>query len=130
SRLTSKSIYYHGFCSAAVKLQVGFTSRVVLALYNRDVVNQLSANIVGFLINYDCQEQEVKSKRGLKVVVCDDEVMEDQEEVHDSLLAAKDAKRGEEAKLVALNDVIVEALDEIVTLENNVEILDGTRDDV
>ncbi|GKA67381.1 hypothetical protein Tco_0767189 [Tanacetum coccineum] len=37
---------------------------------------------------------------------------------------------GEEAKLVALNDVIVEALDEIETLENNVEILDGTGDDV
>ncbi|GJR81234.1 hypothetical protein Tco_0152019 [Tanacetum coccineum] len=36
--------------------------------------------------------------------------MEDQEEVYDSLLAAKDAKRGEEAKLVALNDG---ALDEI-----------------
>ncbi|GKE45298.1 hypothetical protein Tco_1472582, partial [Tanacetum coccineum] len=56
--------------------------------------------------------------------------MEDQEEVHDSLLATKDAKRGKEAKLVALNDVIVEALDEIETLENNVEILDGTGDDV
>nr|GEW99823.1 hypothetical protein [Tanacetum cinerariifolium] len=42
-----------------------------------------------------------------------------------SLLATKDAKRGEEAKLVALNDVIVKALDEIETLENNVEILDG-----
>ncbi|GJZ19962.1 hypothetical protein Tco_0556552 [Tanacetum coccineum] len=56
--------------------------------------------------------------------------MEDQEEVHDSLLAAKDAKRSEEAKLVALNDVIAEALDEIKTLENNVEILDGTGDDL
>ncbi|GJT29441.1 hypothetical protein Tco_0909716 [Tanacetum coccineum] len=36
-----------------------------------------------------------------------------------------DAKRGEQAKLVALNDVIAEALGEIDTLENNVEILDG-----
>ncbi|GJY65467.1 hypothetical protein Tco_0467705, partial [Tanacetum coccineum] len=45
------------------------------------------------------------------------QAIEDQEEVHDSLLAAKDAKRGEEAKLVALNDVIAEALDEIDTLE-------------
>ncbi|GJV90070.1 hypothetical protein Tco_1534008 [Tanacetum coccineum] len=56
--------------------------------------------------------------------------MEDQEEIHDSLLATKDAKRGEEAKLVALNDVIAEVLDEIDTLENNVEILDGTGDDL
>ncbi|GKD07237.1 hypothetical protein Tco_1186922 [Tanacetum coccineum] len=58
------------------------------------------------------------------------QAMEDQEKVHDSLFAAKDAKRDEEAKLVALNDVIAEALDEIETLENNVEILDGTGDDI
>ncbi|GKD75965.1 hypothetical protein Tco_1334247 [Tanacetum coccineum] len=56
--------------------------------------------------------------------------MKDREEVHDSLLATNDAKRDEEAKLVALNDVIVEALDKIETLENNVDILDGTGDDV
>nr|GEW71560.1 hypothetical protein [Tanacetum cinerariifolium] len=41
--------------------------------------------------------------------------MEDHEEVHDSLLAAKGAKRGEQAKPVALNDVIAKALDEIET---------------
>ncbi|GKF62613.1 hypothetical protein Tco_0182667 [Tanacetum coccineum] len=46
------------------------------------------------------------------------------------LLAAKDAKRGEEGKLQALNEVIAEALDEIDTKENNVEFLDGTKDDV
>nr|GEV71157.1 hypothetical protein [Tanacetum cinerariifolium] len=51
--------------------------------------------------------------------------MEDQDEVHDSLLAAKDAKRSEESKLTTLNDVIVEALDAIDTQEVNVEILDG-----
>ncbi|GJV52267.1 hypothetical protein Tco_1448008 [Tanacetum coccineum] len=52
------------------------------------------------------------------------QVMQDQKEVHDSLLAAKGAKKGEQAKLVAFNDVIAEALDEIETLKNNVEILD------
>nr|GEW37115.1 hypothetical protein [Tanacetum cinerariifolium] len=52
------------------------------------------------------------------------QAMKDQEEVHDGLLATKDAKRGEEAKLVALNDVIAKVLNEIETLENNVEILD------
>ncbi|GJZ12517.1 hypothetical protein Tco_0547747 [Tanacetum coccineum] len=66
----------------------------------------------------------------LTALIAEFQAMEDQEEVHDSLLAAKDAKRGEEAKLVELNDVIAEALDEIETLENNVEILDGTRDDI
>ncbi|GJX59677.1 hypothetical protein Tco_0291067, partial [Tanacetum coccineum] len=45
-------------------------------------------------------------------------------------LAAKDTKGGEEGKLLALNEVIAEASDEIETQENNVEILDGTGDDV
>ncbi|GJU80999.1 hypothetical protein Tco_1283364 [Tanacetum coccineum] len=34
--------------------------------------------------------------------------MADQDEVHDNLLAAKDAKRCEESKLMALNDDLVE----------------------
>nr|GEV79262.1 hypothetical protein [Tanacetum cinerariifolium] len=38
--------------------------------------------------------------------------------------------RGEDGKLLALNEVIADALDEIKTQENNVEILDGTGDDV
>nr|GEX31533.1 hypothetical protein [Tanacetum cinerariifolium] len=46
------------------------------------------------------------------------------------LLATKDAKRSEEAKLVALNDVIAEALDKIKTLKNNVKILGCTGDDI
>nr|GEV79263.1 hypothetical protein [Tanacetum cinerariifolium] len=56
--------------------------------------------------------------------------MEDQEKVHNSLLAAKDAKRSEEGKVLALNEVIVDALDEIETQQNNVKILDGTGDDI
>nr|GEW64335.1 hypothetical protein [Tanacetum cinerariifolium] len=51
--------------------------------------------------------------------------MKDQDEVHDSLLAAKDAKRGEEIKLSTLNDVIAEVLDDIETLETDVEIFGG-----
>ncbi|GJR40910.1 hypothetical protein Tco_1216594 [Tanacetum coccineum] len=58
------------------------------------------------------------------------QAMEDQDEVHDSLLAARDAKHGKEGKLIVLNDVIAEALDEIETQETNVEILDGAGDDV
>ncbi|GJW00024.1 50S ribosomal protein L14, chloroplastic [Tanacetum coccineum] len=51
--------------------------------------------------------------------------MENDDEVYNSLLAVKDAKRGEESKLLALNDVIAEALDDIETLETDVEILGG-----
>ncbi|GKD72151.1 hypothetical protein Tco_1330433 [Tanacetum coccineum] len=48
----------------------------------------------------------------------------------DSLLAVKDAKRAEHAKLEALNEVIAEALDEIETQETNVKIFDGDGDGV
>ncbi|GKC75226.1 hypothetical protein Tco_1126000 [Tanacetum coccineum] len=57
-------------------------------------------------------------------VIGEHQAMSDQDEVHDSLSAAKDAKRSEESKLVALNDVIAEALANIETQETNVEILD------
>nr|GEW64896.1 hypothetical protein [Tanacetum cinerariifolium] len=54
--------------------------------------------------------------------------MEDQDEVHDSLLAAKDAKRNEESKLLALHEVIAEALEEIESQGHNVAMLDGNND--
>nr|GFA92158.1 hypothetical protein [Tanacetum cinerariifolium] len=49
--------------------------------------------------------------------------MENEDEVYNGLLAAKDVKRGEESKLLALNDLIAKALDDIENLETNVEIL-------
>ncbi|GJX64747.1 hypothetical protein Tco_0299090 [Tanacetum coccineum] len=56
--------------------------------------------------------------------------MENQDEVYNGLLAVEDAKRGEESKLVVLNDLIAEALDDIDTLETDVEILDGDNNGV
>nr|GEX60028.1 hypothetical protein [Tanacetum cinerariifolium] len=47
--------------------------------------------------------------------------IKNEDEVYNSLLAAKDAKRGEESKLLAFNDVIMEASDDIETLETDVE---------
>ncbi|GJZ88967.1 hypothetical protein Tco_0660749 [Tanacetum coccineum] len=73
--------------------------------------------------------EEVETLRGcigqLTAVVAELQAMEYQNEVHDSLLAAKDAKRGEESKLSVLNEVIAEALADTETLETDVEILDG-----
>ncbi|GJX62678.1 hypothetical protein Tco_0295578 [Tanacetum coccineum] len=63
-----------------------------------------------------------------RFVNCMREEAETLNEEHDSLLAAKDAKRSEQSKLVALNDVIAEALEEFETQEANVEILDGGND--
>nr|GFA21732.1 hypothetical protein [Tanacetum cinerariifolium] len=61
-------------------------------------------------------------------VIAELQAMEDQDEVHDSLLAAKDAKRGEESKLLVLHEVIAKALEEIVSQGHNVAILDGNND--
>nr|GEX81299.1 hypothetical protein [Tanacetum cinerariifolium] len=66
-------------------------------------------------------------------VIAELQAMEDQDEVHDSLLAAKDAKHGEESKLLALHEVINEALEEIESQGHNVAMLDealGQRVDV
>nr|GEU35212.1 hypothetical protein [Tanacetum cinerariifolium] len=64
----------------------------------------------------------------LNVVMSEFEAMGNQEEVHDSWLAAKDARRGEQGRLDGLNDVIDDALEEIEKLETNVEILEGAAD--
>nr|GFB44937.1 hypothetical protein [Tanacetum cinerariifolium] len=64
----------------------------------------------------------------LNVVVAEFEAMENQEEVHDSWLAAKDARKGEQGRLDGLNEVIDDALEEIEKLETNVEILEGAAD--
>ncbi|GKA64200.1 putative transposase-associated domain-containing protein [Tanacetum coccineum] len=64
----------------------------------------------------------------LNAVVAEFEAMKNQEEVHDSWLAAKDARRGEQGRLDGLNEVINDALEEIEKLETNVEILEGAAD--
>ncbi|GJY93431.1 hypothetical protein Tco_0509213 [Tanacetum coccineum] len=92
--------------------------------------NMITRRVTDDLISFNSETAPLTFMKFFLVQKVDESPMEDQEEVHDSLLAAKDAKRGEQAKLVALNDVIVEALDEIETLENNVVILDDTGDDV
>nr|GEV81393.1 hypothetical protein [Tanacetum cinerariifolium] len=58
-------------------------------------------------------------------VIAGPQAIEDQDEVHDNLLAAKDAKRGEKSKLLALHEVIVETLEEIERQGHNVAMLDA-----
>ncbi|GJU27840.1 putative transposon, En/Spm-like protein [Tanacetum coccineum] len=53
----------------------------------------------------------------LNAVVAEFEAMENQEEVHDCWLAAKDARRGKQGRLDRLNEVINDALEEIEKLE-------------
>nr|GEU99993.1 hypothetical protein [Tanacetum cinerariifolium] len=74
--------------------------------------NMIARRVSDDLISFSGEISPLRYMRLFLVQKVDESPMKDQEEVHDSLLVAKDAKRGEEAKLVALNDVIVEALDE------------------
>ncbi|GJZ66997.1 hypothetical protein Tco_0630237 [Tanacetum coccineum] len=88
-------------------------------------VGGINANVLTLKIPFNVKSCcLVKTVRGcigqLTDVVTELQVMEDQDEVHDSLLATKDAKLGEESKLSALNDVIAEALADIETLQTDV----------
>lgn len=80
--------------------------------------------------------EEVDSVRScvgqLTALVAELEAMDDDDddEVREGLLAAKDSKRAEDRKLVKLNEIIAEAEEEIETLEFNAELLDGDDDDV
>nr|GEU97171.1 40S ribosomal protein S19-3-like [Tanacetum cinerariifolium] len=73
--------------------------------------------------------EEANTVRGciaqMTALVVELQAMKNQDEVYNGLLAAKNAKHVEESKLVALNDLIVKALDDIDILEADVEILDG-----
>ncbi|GJX92628.1 retrovirus-related pol polyprotein from transposon TNT 1-94 [Tanacetum coccineum] len=64
----------------------------------------------------------------LNAMVAEFEAMENHEEVYDSWLATKDARRGEQGRLDGLNEVINDELEEIEKLETNVEILEGAAD--
>ncbi|GJZ43484.1 hypothetical protein Tco_0590739, partial [Tanacetum coccineum] len=89
----------------------------------------LVQNIVESCHFVNRMRDEVETVRGcigqLTAIVVELQAMEDQDKVHDSLLAAKDAKHGEESKLSTLNEVIAKALANIKTLKMDVEILDG-----
>ncbi|GJR41656.1 hypothetical protein Tco_1309759 [Tanacetum coccineum] len=61
----------------------------------------------------------------MTALVAELQAMENDDEVYNALLAAKDAKRGEESKLLALTELIAEALEDIHTLELDLEILGG-----
>ncbi|GJW15013.1 hypothetical protein Tco_0019146 [Tanacetum coccineum] len=64
----------------------------------------------------------------LEQKIAENHSQENQEEVYDSWLAAKDARRGKQGRLDGLNEVINDALEEIEKLETNVEILEGAAD--
>nr|GEW00901.1 hypothetical protein [Tanacetum cinerariifolium] len=80
----------------------------------------------------ECMRSGVATSRDciaqLNVVVAEFEATENQKQVHDSRLAAKDARRGEQGRLDGLNEMIDDALEEIEKLETNVEILEGAAD--
>ncbi|GKD13371.1 hypothetical protein Tco_1197778 [Tanacetum coccineum] len=116
-RVTDDLIAFSGETSPSKYMKFFLEQKVA---ESRRFVNRIRAEVA---TSSDCLAQ-------LTAVIAEFEAMENQDEVHDCLLAAKDAKRGEKAKLDALNEVIAEAFDEIEMHETNVEILDGALDGV
>ncbi|GJW20858.1 hypothetical protein Tco_0031480 [Tanacetum coccineum] len=105
---------------------IAFSGETVVPRYIRFFLDQKISESRRFVTR---MHEEAETVRGciaqLTALVAELQAMENEDEVYNSLLAAKDAKRGEESKLLALNDVIAEALDDIEILETDVEILGG-----
>ncbi|GJT92049.1 hypothetical protein Tco_1080894 [Tanacetum coccineum] len=116
-RVTDDLIAFSGKTSPSKYMKFFLEQKVA---ESRRFVNRIRAEVA---TSSDCLTQ-------LTAVIAEFEAIENQDEVHDCLLAAKDAKRGEKATLDVLNEVIAEAFDEIETHETNVEILDGALDGV
>ncbi|GKC75642.1 hypothetical protein Tco_1126416, partial [Tanacetum coccineum] len=57
--------------------------------------------------------------------ISDMEAMDDQEEVYDNLVSLRDDKRAEHDKLMALNELIAEAKEDISRKETHIEISDA-----
>ncbi|GKD40880.1 hypothetical protein Tco_1261087 [Tanacetum coccineum] len=62
----------------------------------------------------------------LNAMISDIEAMDDQEEVYDSLMCLRDDKRAEHNKLMALNELIAKAEEDISRKETHIEIMDVT----
>ncbi|GJV34721.1 hypothetical protein Tco_1395121 [Tanacetum coccineum] len=109
---------------------IDFSGETTIPKYMKFFLVQKIAESRRFVNRMRNEAETVRGCIGqLTVVVAELQAMEDQDEVHDSLLAAKDAKYGKESKLSTLNDVIAEALNDIETLETDVEILGGENND-
>ena len=63
-------------------------------------------------------------------LIAEFEAMPNQNVVHHPLMVVRAARISEQSKLLALNESIAEAMDEIHTLETSVDILDGGNDGV
>ncbi|GJS42898.1 hypothetical protein Tco_0567941 [Tanacetum coccineum] len=61
----------------------------------------------------------------LNAMISKMEAIDDQEEVYDSLMCLRDDKRAENDKLMALNELIAEAEEDISKKETHIEILDA-----
>nr|GFA37766.1 hypothetical protein [Tanacetum cinerariifolium] len=61
----------------------------------------------------------------LNAIISEMEAMDDQEEVYDSLMCLRYDKRAEHDKLMALNELIAEAEEDISRKETHIEILNA-----
>ncbi|GJS63767.1 hypothetical protein Tco_0678331 [Tanacetum coccineum] len=78
-------------------------------------------------INRQCDEAQTTRNilAKLNAMIVEMEAMEDQDEVYDTLMCLRDDRRGENSKLIVLNDLVVEVEEDIVVKETHLEIMDA-----
>ncbi|GKD16525.1 hypothetical protein Tco_1205683 [Tanacetum coccineum] len=73
--------------------------------------------------------EEAQTARNLiaqfNALIAEMEALEDKGEVYDTLMYLRDDKRGENTKLMGLNDLITQAEEEIESKEAHVEMIDA-----
>ncbi|GKC79239.1 hypothetical protein Tco_1130013 [Tanacetum coccineum] len=91
--------------------------------------NAVARRTVDELIEFSAQAaRNVLAK--INAMITEMEAMPDQDEVYDSLMCLRDDRRAENNKLMVLNEVIAEVLEDIVVKESHLEIMDATINNV
>ncbi|GKB66644.1 hypothetical protein Tco_0928056 [Tanacetum coccineum] len=91
--------------------------------------NAVARRTLDELIEFSAQAaRNVLAK--INAMIAEMEAMPDQDEVYDSLMCLRDDRRAENNKLMVLNEVIAEVLEDIVVKESHLEIMDATINNV
>ncbi|GJR79580.1 hypothetical protein Tco_0150365 [Tanacetum coccineum] len=104
-------------------------SVLVITMAALGLPNAVARRTVDELIEFSARAaRNVLAK--INAMITEMEAMPDQDEVYDSLMCLRDDRRAENNKLMVLNEVIAEVLEDIVVKESHLEIMDATINNV
>ncbi|GKA52183.1 hypothetical protein Tco_0745379 [Tanacetum coccineum] len=102
-----------------------FSGETVVLKYMKSFMAQQIAEGRRFV---NRMRQEAQTARNLiaqlNALIVELEALKDPREVYDTLMSLRDDRRGENIKLIGLNDLITQAEEEIESKEAHVEIMD------